>query len=56
MKTTRLTDLLLALAALFIALGALLDGWFYAGAGFALALYVVWRFLRVPGGDRVAEP
>lgn len=44
MKTTRLTDLLLALAALFIALGALLDGWFYAGAGFALALYVVWRF------------
>jgi uncharacterized protein (DUF58 family) len=45
MKTTRLTDLLLALAALFIALGALLDAWFYAGAGFALALYVVWRFL-----------
>jgi uncharacterized protein (DUF58 family) len=45
MKTTRLTHLLLALAALFIALGALLDAWFYAGAGFALALYVVWRFL-----------
>jgi uncharacterized protein (DUF58 family) len=45
MKTTRLTDLLLALAALFIALGALLDAWFYAGAGFALALYIVWRFL-----------
>ena len=44
MKTTRLTHLLLALAALFIALGALLDAWFYAGAGFALALYVVWRF------------
>jgi uncharacterized protein (DUF58 family) len=45
MKTTRLTHLLLALAALFVALGALLDAWFYAGAGFALALYVVWRFL-----------
>lgn len=45
MKTTRLTHLLLALAALFIALGALLDTWFYAGAGFALALYVIWRFL-----------
>ena len=45
MKTTRLTHLLIALAALFIALGALLDTWFYAGAGFALALYVVWRFL-----------
>ena len=45
MKTTRLTHLLLALAALFIALGALLDAWFYTGAGFALALYVVWRFL-----------
>jgi uncharacterized protein (DUF58 family) len=44
MKTTRLTHLLLALAALFIALGVLLDAWFYAGAGFALALYVVWRF------------
>ena len=44
MKTTRLTHLLLALAALFIALGALLDAWFYAGAGFALALYLVWRF------------
>jgi uncharacterized protein (DUF58 family) len=44
MKTTRLTHLLLALAVLFIALGALLDTWFYAGAGFALALYVVWRF------------
>jgi uncharacterized protein (DUF58 family) len=45
MKTTRLTHLLIALAALFIALGALLDAWFYAGAGFALALYLVWRFL-----------
>ncbi len=45
MKTTRLTHLLIALAALFITLGALLDTWFYAGAGFALALYVVWRFL-----------
>ena len=45
MKTTRLTHLLFALAALFVALGALLDAWFYAGAGFALALYVVWRFL-----------
>jgi uncharacterized protein (DUF58 family) len=45
MQTTRLTHLVLALAALFIALGALLDAWFYAGAGFALALYVVWRFL-----------
>ncbi len=45
MKITRLTHLLFALAALFIALGALLDVWFYAGAGFAFALYVVWRFL-----------
>jgi uncharacterized protein (DUF58 family) len=45
MKTTRLTHLILALAALFVALGALLDASFYAGAGFALALYVVWRFL-----------
>jgi uncharacterized protein (DUF58 family) len=45
MKTTRLTNLLLALAALFVALGALVDTWFYVAAGFALALYVVWRFL-----------
>ena len=45
MKTTHLAHLLLALAALFIALGALLEAWFYAGAGFALALYLFWRFL-----------
>jgi uncharacterized protein (DUF58 family) len=45
MKTTRLTHLLIVLAALFIALGALLETWFYVGAGFALALYIVWRFL-----------
>jgi uncharacterized protein (DUF58 family) len=45
MKATRLTHLLIALAALFITLGALLDTSFYVGAGFALALYLVWRFL-----------
>jgi len=45
MKPTRLTHLILALAALFTGLGALLDAWFYAGAGFALALYTAWRFL-----------
>lgn len=45
MKAKDLTYLLLALAALFIALGALLNLWFYAAAGLALALYLLWRYL-----------
>lgn len=44
MKAKQLTYLLIILAAFFVALGAVLNLWFYAVAGTAFALYLSWRF------------
>ena len=44
MKAQQLTYLLIFLAAFFVALGAVLNLWFYAVAGIAVALYLTWRF------------
>ena len=44
MHAKRLTHILVTLAGLFIAFGALLNLWFYAVAGFVIALYLAWRF------------
>ena len=44
MKAQQLTYLLIILAAFFVALGAVLNLWFYAVAGIAVALYLTWRF------------
>jgi uncharacterized protein (DUF58 family) len=40
----------MVLGALFVALGALLDLWFYAVAGTVLALYLLWRYLAFQSG------
>jgi uncharacterized protein (DUF58 family) len=44
MQIKHLTYLLVTLAALFVAFGALLNLWFYAAAGFVMPLYLAWRF------------
>src|SRR5512136_1658574 len=45
MRAQPLTHLLLVLGALLVALGALLNLWFYAVAGTTVALYLIWRYL-----------
>jgi uncharacterized protein (DUF58 family) len=49
MQIKQLTFLLITLAALFLAFGALLNLWFYAAAGLAVALYLTWRFFAFQG-------
>jgi len=44
MKATQLTHVLVVIAALFAALGTLLNLWFYAVGGVVIALYLSWRY------------